>query len=440
MRRLWLLALVATAGCSDLTGSGSDLERIVVSIVGSDSATVLLNDTVRAQALPQNDAGQAVHVPAIRWTSDNPAVATVDSAGLVAGLSRGSTTITATAEGVSGSVLVTVAGTLHQQHIRATETWSAVGSPHVVRGWLEVGGVPRVTLTIEAGAELIMEDSAGFDFGVGGEGVLLADGTDDEISISGVRDGPGVWGNLRFRDAGLSRLSNVVIRDCGSEVTRPFFGCLHAFDLGTDSVPTLSLEDVTIRSAAVAAIEMEGRSRFEPGSRNLSVADIRGRVGTLSPAAALDFPAGGSFDGVDVPEIRLEQGTVNRSGTWPALDVAWELSGFVWVEGDPSPRLTIEAGARIRIEVGGLLSVGERLPGSLELGTTGGPLVEIQCPDIEGPGGGGVVLYPRAGLSAIRDAEFRNCSAVVGFGIGALQVVGDASHDPFSAPRERSLR
>jgi flavin reductase (DIM6/NTAB) family NADH-FMN oxidoreductase RutF len=42
------------------------------------------------------------------WTSSDPAIATVSSAGVVTGLAVGSTTITATYKGVSGTKVITV--------------------------------------------------------------------------------------------------------------------------------------------------------------------------------------------------------------------------------------------------------------------------------------------------------------------------------------------
>lgn len=55
--------------------------------------------------------GQPAIGRTVTWTSSNPAVATVNaSTGFVAGISNGTTTITATSEGVSGTTVVTVQG------------------------------------------------------------------------------------------------------------------------------------------------------------------------------------------------------------------------------------------------------------------------------------------------------------------------------------------
>jgi len=60
-------------------------------------------------AIPYDAAGKALAGRALVWASSNPAVATIDEAGVVAAVAPGSATITATSEGVSGSALVSVA-------------------------------------------------------------------------------------------------------------------------------------------------------------------------------------------------------------------------------------------------------------------------------------------------------------------------------------------
>jgi hypothetical protein len=47
---------------------------------------------------------------AVTWSSSNPAVATVSNAGVVAGITNGTTTISATSEGVAGTTTITVFG------------------------------------------------------------------------------------------------------------------------------------------------------------------------------------------------------------------------------------------------------------------------------------------------------------------------------------------
>ncbi len=75
--------------------------------VSPSSASVTLGQTVRLIATARDSAGTALNRP-ITWSSSAPAVATVDTTGLVSTLATGSVTITATADGQSASAAVTI--------------------------------------------------------------------------------------------------------------------------------------------------------------------------------------------------------------------------------------------------------------------------------------------------------------------------------------------
>lgn len=79
----------------------------VVEITGS-ADTVLTGETVSLTAEPLGADGKTLAGATVIWSSDDPSVASVDSNGLVTGVSRGSATITASSESGSGSVSVTV--------------------------------------------------------------------------------------------------------------------------------------------------------------------------------------------------------------------------------------------------------------------------------------------------------------------------------------------
>jgi len=71
------------------------------------TAAITMGTTVQLTAVPRDAADNALVRP-VDWTSSNTAVATVDAAGLVAGLTPGTATITATSRGKSGTSLITV--------------------------------------------------------------------------------------------------------------------------------------------------------------------------------------------------------------------------------------------------------------------------------------------------------------------------------------------
>ena len=76
--------------------------------VTPSSAAITIGETVHLQAQPLNAAGDTLDGRTITWTSANDAVATVDSTGLVTGVSVGATIITATSEGKSGTAGIAV--------------------------------------------------------------------------------------------------------------------------------------------------------------------------------------------------------------------------------------------------------------------------------------------------------------------------------------------
>src|SRR6266705_1352466 len=76
--------------------------------VSPASASVQAGQTVQLTATPKDANGNALSGRTVTWASSNSAVGTVNGSGLVTGVVAGSTTITATSEGQSGSSAVTV--------------------------------------------------------------------------------------------------------------------------------------------------------------------------------------------------------------------------------------------------------------------------------------------------------------------------------------------
>lgn len=140
MRRFLPFVLVACGGSSGpSTSSGPAL---VVQAAGGASLSIPVGGTVQLQALQRSGAdaygngGTLMQVSA-SWSSATPAVATVDGNGLVRGVAAGSTAITASATGMTGSATVTVGTgaaattiewTLNAQSMPVTTTVSA-GTP-----------------------------------------------------------------------------------------------------------------------------------------------------------------------------------------------------------------------------------------------------------------------------------------------------------------------
>lgn len=106
---------VIVSAPSQQVGLTSDTANVLVTtipvatVVVSPAAVALdLGQTAQLTATPQDANGAALSGRAIAWASGNTAVATVGASGLVTARAAGSTTVTATSEGMSGSASVTV--------------------------------------------------------------------------------------------------------------------------------------------------------------------------------------------------------------------------------------------------------------------------------------------------------------------------------------------
>ncbi len=96
------LLLVCTA-CSDFFVA----ETLTSIQVSPQNATVAVGGTTQLTATGVNSDGTPANLTNVAWSSSSPQVATVSSTGLVTGVSAGTTTITATAQNISGSATVT---------------------------------------------------------------------------------------------------------------------------------------------------------------------------------------------------------------------------------------------------------------------------------------------------------------------------------------------
>jgi Bacterial Ig-like domain (group 2) len=112
-RTAWSLVVAAVlpfAACKLPTGNGGNHggngSGIVAVLVTPPTACLAAGQTIQLVATPQDSAGNPLTGHVVTWTTGNQAVATVDGAGLVQGVGPGSTTITATSEGVTGTAAV----------------------------------------------------------------------------------------------------------------------------------------------------------------------------------------------------------------------------------------------------------------------------------------------------------------------------------------------
>jgi uncharacterized protein YjdB len=105
--------------------------------VSPSSATLVVGQTVDLEAEPRDAAGRPLSDRAVTWASNRPEVATVTSAGIVAAVSPGSATITASSEGRSGNAAIVV----EAPSVNRVEVTPATTT-------VDVGGSFRLTATV----------------------------------------------------------------------------------------------------------------------------------------------------------------------------------------------------------------------------------------------------------------------------------------------------
>src|SRR5438094_674166 len=112
------LVASVTAGSATITatseGKSSTAALAVTTVpvaslaISPATATIRVGQTLQLTATPKDSAGGTLTSRTVTWTSNNTSVATVSGSGLVASVTAGSATITATSEGKSSTAALTV--------------------------------------------------------------------------------------------------------------------------------------------------------------------------------------------------------------------------------------------------------------------------------------------------------------------------------------------
>src|SRR5690606_24729143 len=104
---LALLDVLATAACETqpTVPGGSE---VVSLLLEPASLALSVGEVIRLDAVPVNRGGRILAAGPVRWESSDPAVAEVDSLGLVRGRTEGTARITADVHGVTGDAEITV--------------------------------------------------------------------------------------------------------------------------------------------------------------------------------------------------------------------------------------------------------------------------------------------------------------------------------------------
>ena len=93
------------SGVGAITVSPAPVASVAVS---PTSATLIVGQTLQLEAQPRDASGRPLDGRTMTWSTNRPDVATVTSTGIVAAVSPGTATITATSEGRSGTATIVV--------------------------------------------------------------------------------------------------------------------------------------------------------------------------------------------------------------------------------------------------------------------------------------------------------------------------------------------
>ena len=139
---LFLLVLLPVACERSLTGTS---ERASALWVRPASAALIVNQQIQLSATVRNEAGTALPGPAIAWSSNDAAVASVTGVGLVTALATGAATVTASTGDLTGSSTITVRSSSNTVDLTVTRLDGGTGQVLVSNGIPLLPGQLRAT-------------------------------------------------------------------------------------------------------------------------------------------------------------------------------------------------------------------------------------------------------------------------------------------------------
>jgi hypothetical protein len=167
LRRLAAAGFLVLAACKGGGGPPTGSDPVASVTVTGPASSVTAGSTLQLSAAPRDASGRTVSA-AVTWSSSADAVATVSASGLVTGVSVGAATIRAVADGVEGSMQVTVtpvpvasvAVSPDAVTLQATQTRQLTATAHDAAGGVLTGrtvawtALDPAVATVSAGGEV----------------------------------------------------------------------------------------------------------------------------------------------------------------------------------------------------------------------------------------------------------------------------------------------
>ncbi|HEX6809389.1 MAG TPA: Ig-like domain-containing protein [Gemmatimonadaceae bacterium] len=352
---------IIAAGASKVgTASVNVMPPAVASVqLTPSSADILVGDVLQLVATPRDANGNALTGHTITWVSSTPAVASVSSSGSVTGLAQGTTTITATSEGITSTSDITVSPLMpdtvvvspasvsiqpkqtaqltanvrdsHGQPMSTTVSWLS-GDPSLasVSGTGLVTGVTSGTTTVTASAgkkktkiRVTVAQAAAASVAVAPSSISLTQGATSQLKAT-VKDDSGnvltgsiiAWSTSDTSTASVSTTGLVTARGAGNATITATSGGVS----GTSSVAVQAL------AAPVATVSMSPTSAsmvtgdtitFTATPRDSTGTALGGRTITWSSsnAAIAKVSSAGLVTAVAVGSATITATSEGKTGT-----------------------------------------------------------------------------------------------------------------------------
>ena len=282
---------------------------VTISSGAEGNQPLMIGGTRQLTADVKDAAGNVLDHVMVRWTSNAPGIVTVDDNGLVTGVARGTATITATCQHVTGSIDVRVAGEGEET------TGNNLSVPAIFAEGIGVTGLPIAT---ETGLRPTTEEGITV-----GALPFFFDGNQPDCSTFYCQGGANVWQAQWVDGSTLGMQSAEVV--WGDNLTH------HAFN-------THSMLRVEVRLAA-SGVTMTGFNM--PYALGEGSTEIQGTDGTTAPMVPYIYAT--------TPRLIIQKlDDVTREPIWTAFD------GAVWQKyGTDGP-----GGFGAEVNVGGALIYG----------------------------------------------------------------------------------
>lgn len=350
---LLLSALLAACGSPSPGPGGPAVQSVTVSPA---TASVQVGETAELTATVSVTGGAS---QAVTWSSSDDSIASVDSDGVVTGVAAGSATITATSvfdENRSGSAEVTVTAeapvTVDCSNAQTLSENITTDQTLPLDCFTVTTNITiSAALTLQPGTVLRFNSGAGFRVADGGS--LRAQGNaTNPIRLTSTSGDPNDWRGVGFFTSSSNNLLEyVIVENAGLRNTQ--INGFNYTNVYVDDNARVAIRNSTFRNAggggngvglyvndASAELTTFENNTFDGNSAAAMriTAQQVGQIGSGNVFGTNALPG--------AQHIQVAASTLRTSATWPAVDVAYRLSGSHFVD-DPGATLTIQAGATL---------------------------------------------------------------------------------------------